>query len=302
MSLAVKNNLSVLSECRQQLEANAKRASRSNRLGWLMAFVLLLGLGVAGWTYHGSTQIHASDQAQARLRFANRTADYEEELATVKAKYSGEADALWVALSHEQLRVDSAEQRSTAFVGQLATATAERDRAVEVGDRLAHENARLEDDLGRVSQAANIAETVRAVWSGLQLAVGRFPSVEEVYRLREQARTVDYRFEAAQASRKAQFETELASAKGRYEGEVAILTSALDYEREMVSQLEERLQTMADRFVSVSTDRGRLKIEQVRLRAQVEELQDDLKRVQPVAEATTDSIQPADTEQVEVAP
>lgn len=284
LAAAVQDNLSVLSECRQQLERNSGHLRRSGRMGWLLAFVAFLALGALCWFHYRKQLEQADNLHEVRQTFASREAGSEQALAVAQARHAGEADALWVTLAHERLRVEHIEERNAGIVQQVGTVTAERDQALMERQRLAAEREVLATNLREAEKAANLANTVRAMWAALKLVAPTWPSVEELQRLREENRGADDRHRNAMAAAHAQHEAELASAQGRYDGELAAVKSSLDYERQTVAQMEQRIETLSDKLVAVATDRGRLRLEQVRLKAEIDKLKTDRQELQPAGD------------------
>ncbi len=284
LAAAVQDNLSVLSECRQQLERNSGHLRRSGRTGWLLAFVAFVALGALCWFHYRKQLEQADNLHEVRQTFASREAESEQALAGAQARHAGEADALWVSMAHERLRVEHLEERNVGIVQQVGKLTAERDQALIDRQRLAAERDVLVVNLRNTEKAANLANTVRAMWAALKLVVPTWQSVEELHRLRAETRGAEDRHRGAMAAAHAQHEAELASAHGRYDGELEALRSSLDHERQTVAHMEQRIETLADKLVAVATDRGRLRLEQVQLKAEIDKLNADLRETQPAGD------------------
>ena len=284
MSASLRDTVSTLSAARETLETQIRHARRSSQVGWLVAFVAVGALAAVSWFFHIESLSNIAEVQTLREVLATREADFAQGLATTKARYDGESNAAWVLLTHEQMRTEDLSKHSAALTGKLTDVENQRDHLVTDHRVVATERDRLADDLRIARDAARLTDTLKAMWSVASLAVRQAGPAEELRRLREEGRLAKARHQRMMDAAKALYETKLASAHGRYEGEAEELRKSLEHERQTVNELEKRIETVSDKLVEFATDRGRLRLEQVRLAAEVDIAKAALEKAQSAGE------------------
>lgn len=273
-----KDAIETINEFRSALETEMNRVRQSRRRsGWIIVAVLLLSLGALGWLYNDRgvahlTQVHGLQQGLADAEARGR-----ERVTAVEERHKGESGALWTSLTFARSRVEEVEQRDRNLVKELSVMSA----AAEQSDNTI---ARLESGLRSAERAAKLAGTLRALWTAASIgARGMMATVEEKQST-EEARTAESNHQSELSGLRVRYEAKLAESKGRYEAEVKELRSAIAHEWQNVVHMEERIASLTDKLVPVATDRGRIRLEQVRLAAEVERLEDELRQARKAAD------------------
>ncbi|MFQ5590166.1 MAG: hypothetical protein ACE5HE_03290 [Phycisphaerae bacterium] len=289
---AVRDNLSVLSDCRRQLENNSRRTLRSKRCAWLLTGAMAIGLLALGWLLQKERLDFTTQLRNLRATAADREARLQHKLEAAQARHEGETDALWLSLTHAHMQTDQFHNDKEDLLSQSAALATQLDRAQEDRERLGRERDALAERLRHAEEMADLAETLRAAWQGVVSAVKYLPSLAELTELREAARQQQTRHERDLEAARARYQADLALVRGRHEGETAVLQASLEHERQTTEQLEERLQKLADRVFELATDRGRLRLEQVRLEAEIEKLTARLQQAPTNADPVDSSTDP----------
>jgi chromosome segregation ATPase len=238
----------------------------------MMVVVALAMLAGLAWLYQKNDVGHIAALHDAEISYGERLADLEAELAAGQARHRGETDALWTTLSHERFRLESAEENKANLVHKLAALSERHENVVEQRDRLAAERASLTSRLHVAEKAANIAATAQAVWSAASSVSQNIPAIGDVWRAESDLRDAEATYERRIAEERARFASELAEVRGRLEGERDTLRESLHSERDTVRRLEERIETLTEKMVTISSDRARLRLEYVRLKAELDVL------------------------------
>ena len=152
------------------------------------------------------------------------------------------------------------------------------------GEQSDHTIAALEATVKNARRTAKLADTIRTVWTAASIgARGMIAGVEERH-AQEEARTAETNLLGELSGLRIRYEAQLAESKGRYEAEVQELRSTIAHERQNVAHMEERIESLTGKLVPVATDRGRIRLEQVRLAAEVERLEDELQQARKAAD------------------
>jgi len=265
----VKEALATLTECRGTLEREIGRVRRSRRANWLIMSALVAAVGGLAWAYHDRSVAHGAQLRDVERTLAKSEADAGERLAAVEAHGRGQVDALWTSLTLERARSEDLNVRNDALAEQFAVAAHER-------DLIGAERRELEERVRTAERTANLAKTVGAFLTAAQVAVERLNSNVQVRHYVQESRRQDAQRLRELNDARRDLETGLASATGRYQGEVGALRASLEHERKTVVHLEQRLDALADKLVEVTAERGRAKLERVRLATEVKRLNDEL--------------------------
>ena len=286
LSASLKDTVSILSAARRGLEVQARHGRRWSQVGWLVALIAMGTLGAVSWYFHAESLGKIAEVHNLEGMLASRESGFEQELATTKAHFDGESNAAWVLLAHEELRTADLTEQNESLTDEAYTIENERD-ALAAGSRIAEaERDRLTAELQAARQAANLAGTFKAAWSAASVALSQTRRYEELSRVREEADQAKTEFERSLEATQVLYDAKLATAQGRFDGRTEELAASLTHERRTVAELEDRIESLNEKLVTSATDRGRLKIEQVRLAAETEALKLRLEEAQRAADLT----------------
>ena len=287
MQATFADTLNALSASRDVMERQTLASRRSARTGWMTATILVIALFAGGWYYSLEGFKHADElhtlqsamgDAQAKAETAMISAEVRHvgEMATTQARHEARAQTMDESLAYERQRLAGFEEQNAALNHTLIEQAARLESAVAARARLADDQKRLQTNLRQATAAANITRTLKGVWAAARSTLRPLPDPGQIRALRQELAATQSRHPRELEAAQAQHEKDLAAARAHHDGESQILNASLAHERESVKQLEQRVDALTDKLVTVVVERGRLQMERQQLVDELLHLQGQL--------------------------
>jgi len=284
MSSVLKDTVSAMSEAREALAAQIRRSRRLSQAGWLTALAACLAVAAVSWRFHEESLTAAAEIDSLKGMLASREAGFDRQLAAAKGRFDGESNAAWLLLTHEQMRTEDLANKNATALAEFDELQHEHNSLAVACQAATAERDLLAHNLQAAKRSSDLVDVLRGMWTSAMWTIaqaGREAELRRALKETHMAQTTEHR---TVDQIRADYESRLAAAQRQFDSQTGELVKALDFERRTVVALEDRIETLSDRLVEFATDRGRLRLEQVQLAAEMDKLRGQLEQARQAAD------------------